>query len=378
MVSSSKDLKVLHICQRDDAATGGAARVAVEYVKRLHDYDIDAHCLFLYGQPGFFGSELGDRAHYLNIANSRDALNFGRLVSFMHEFQPDFIHHHDGLLWTQLLTFFHPGVLKFAHAHLDATSDNTWPNRGNIAAWVQLHSTDLLVCITESTRSSYVKQGGYSYTNTKVIYNGVDRSQFYPPSSAEKLAARKQFGLPENAFIVGYVGRLHCVMKGTDDFLRVISLLPDKFWALVVGSGPDSEYLHNLATELNIADRVVFAGTVNRTTSAYHALDVFCMTSHYEPFGLVAAEAMSCRVPVVGFACTGGVGELLNHSTGAVIQNRDISAMADTIVESVDRLEQWDRYHQNARSLLESNHDWDKNVLNLANLYKETIFSDRI
>jgi glycosyltransferase involved in cell wall biosynthesis len=373
MDSSSSRLKALHICQRDDTATGGAARVAVEYVKRLSNYGVDAHCLFLYGSLGYFGSELGDLAHYLAITDSREVLKFGRLISFIREFKPDVIHHHDGLLWSHLLTFFHPGILKVAHAHLGATNDVS-ATRSNLAAWVQRQSTDLLICITEDTRTSQVQNAGYQIDQTQVLYNGVDRARFDPASRTKKITARKQFGLPDDVSIVGYIGRLHCGMKGTDDFLRVISLLSKNFWALIVGNGSDAEYLKQLAHELGIAERVVFTGTLNETKMAYHALDVFCLTSHDEPFGLVVAEAMSCQVPVIGFACTGGVSELLSPKTGSVILSRDLDGMAKEIIEAVEHSELWHQRQENARSLLERNHDWDKNTLNLANLYKKTLY----
>jgi glycosyltransferase involved in cell wall biosynthesis len=371
MASSSTGLKALHVCQRDDTATGGAARVAVEYVKRLHNHGIDAHCLFLYGQPGYFGSELGDLAHYLGIASSREVLKFGKLVGFIRKFQPDIIHHHDGLLWSQLLTLIHPGILKVAHAHLNAINNASKIDRRNLAALAQRLSTDLLICITEDTRTSQIQEGGYKPSQTQVLYNGVDRNRFYPPDLSEQIAARKHFGLPDDIFVVGYVGRLHCEMKGTDDFLRTIRLLPENFWALIVGNGSDSEYLKDLASELEISERVVFAGIVNNTEIAYHAFDVFCLTSHYEPFGLVVAEAMSCEIPVVGFDCIGGVSELLNTNTGSVVLNRDLNSMATAIAKSVNRSELWSQRNRDARSLLEKNHDWKKNTLTLADLYKE-------
>ncbi|MEH2424110.1 MAG: glycosyltransferase family 4 protein [Nostoc sp.] len=372
MVSSSKCLKVVHICQQDDPATGGAVRVAVEYVKRLPSYEVEAHCLFLYGQPGYFGNELGDRAHYLGITNSREFFKFGRLVSFIHKFQPDVIHHHDGLLWCHLLTFSHPSIIKIAHAHLGATNKTLLLTRGSFAERVQRQSTDILICITEDTRNSQIQQGGYLPNQTHVLYNGVDTHLFYPSTHTERTIARKQFGLPNDVFVVGFVGRLHCEMKGTDDFLKVISLLPSNFWALVVGSGSDGEQLKHLAATLRISERVVFTGILEKTVKAYHALDVFCLTSHYEPFGLVIAEAMACQVPVVGFACMGGVNELLSPDTGYIIPNRDLQVMAQAIIETIKHPETWHLRHQNAQSLLRQNHDWEKNTSTLAQLYKKT------
>jgi glycosyltransferase involved in cell wall biosynthesis len=372
MAIRSKPLKVLHICQRDDPATGGAVRVAAEYVKRLPNYDVDAHCLFLYGSPGYFQSELGDRTHYLGIQNSRDFLKFGRLVNFLRHFQPHIIHHHDGLLWSHLLTFSHPGVVKVAHAHLGASKEGLL-SRGALAAWLQRQSTDLLICITEDTRKSHIEQGGYLPNRTQVLYNGVDRDRFYPPTDTERAIARCQFGLPADVPVIGFVGRLHCQMKGTDDFLRAIALLPAHFWALVVGAGPDADDLKNLAATLGISERVVFTGIVEKPTTAYHSMDVFCLTSHWEPFGLVVAEAMACQVPVVGFACAGGVNELLTPDTGCVLPYRDLEALAQAVIEAIEYPGHWHQRHTKAASVLEHSHNWEKNASRLAHLYQEVL-----
>lgn len=373
MAIASKQLKALHICQRDDPATGGAVRVAAEYVKRLPKYEIDAHCLFLYGSPGYFRAELGEeRTHYLGIQNSREFLKFGRLLDFLREIQPHIIHHHDGLLWSHLLTFSHPGVVKVAHAHLDAENGGLL-SRSALAAWLQRQSTDLLICITENTRKSQIEQGGYLPNRTHVLYNGVDRDRFYPPSAAERAIARRQFGLPSDVPVIGFVGRLHCQMKGTDDFLRAIALLPPHFWALIVGCGPDADYLKQLAATLGIAERVVFTGTVEKPSAAYHSMDVFCLTSHWEPFGLVVAEAMACRVPIVGFICAGGVNELLTPETGCVLPNRDLEAMARSLIEAIEYPERWHQRQANTECQLKQNHNWEQNAFSLAHLYKEVL-----
>jgi len=370
MNPATHPLRVLHICQRDDLATGGAARVAVEYVKRLPDYHIDARCLFLYGPPGHFQTELGDRADYLNITDSRDVLHFGRLRQAIRQFQPHILHHHDGLLWSHALTFFHPNQIKMAHAHLGADPTASPLSRSRFASWCQRQSTDLLICITEDTRRSQIHQGGYRPEHTQVLYNGVDETRFYPPSPQERAIARRQFGLPEQASVVGSVGRLHCEMKGTDDFLRVMQLLPPNFWALVVGMGPDYHALKHLAASLEIDHRVIFTGILDTPTVAYHALDLFCLTSHVEPFGLVVAEAMACRIPVLGFACPGGVQEILHASTGWVIADRNRQAMADTILHLTAHPDLHHPYQVEAEAILQHNHSWSKNTATLANWYQ--------
>jgi glycosyltransferase involved in cell wall biosynthesis len=371
---SQTPLKVLHICQRDDPGTGGAVRVAVEYVKRLPHYGIDAHCLFLYGTPDYFQSELGDRAHYLEIANSQEFLKFRRLPQFLRNFQPQILHHHDSLLWSHLLTFFHPGTVKVAHAH-STTDRSTLKTRGTLAAQLQRRSTDRLICITEHTRQNQIKRGRYLPDRTQVLYNGVDRDRFSPATPADRAIARTQFGIPSNVPVVGWVGRLHCEMKGTDDFLKLIALLPSQFWGLVVGIGPDLDTLKHLAETLGIADRLVFTGLLANTTLAYQAMDVFCLTSHWEPFGLVVAEAMACHIPVIGFRCEGGVNELLTSETGCVLPTRNLQAMAQAAIEAVQHPDRWHLYRERAEFRLKQYHDWEQNTSHLALAYQQLFLS---
>jgi glycosyltransferase involved in cell wall biosynthesis len=367
MAEPQSQLKVLHICQRDDPATGGAARVAIEFIKRLPRHGVDAHCLFLYGEPGYFQAELGDRAHYLHLHSSRDILHFDRLRQFIRQFDPQILHHHDGLSWPHALTFFHPNIIKVAHAHLPAPPKRS---RGQIAAWLQRSSTDRLLCITEDTQANQITTGGYQKDKTQVLYNGVDRDRFQSATTITKSTARKHLNLPIANPVIGFVGRLHCAMKGVDDFLRVMQLLPANYHGLIVGDGPDAAALQQVAHELGIVDRVKFTGLLKDPSDAYQAMDIFCLTSHWEPFGLVVAEAMACQIPIIGFACPGGIKELLCPDTGVVLRNRDMSLMAKSIVETIDQLDRHCSMSRQAYSQLQIKFDWEKNTDRLAHIYR--------
>lgn len=368
MLNYQRPLKVLHICQRDDPATGGAARVAVEYVKRLPNYHIDAHCLFVYGPPGPFQEELGDRAHFLGLKNSQDCFKMPQLWRFINNFSPKIIHHHEGLLWTQILTFYHPKIIKVAHAHTTATVKPLL-SKGFVGAWLQRLSTDYVIAITKDTCQSYVQRYQYAPHQIKVLYNGVDLTQFYPPSIDERLAARHHLNLPLDQPIIGFVGRLHCATKGTDDFLRMIALLPANFWGLVVGEGPDAQRLHDLAKDLKIENRVVFTGLLARPTVAYHTMNLFCFTSNIDAFGLVVAEAMASGLPVVGFACEGGVKEILTPKTGWVIPDRNLNLMAETVMHLIACPEKTSHQRNAAMNQITQYHDWGKSTEELANYY---------
>lgn len=365
-------MRVLHICQRDDAAAGGAVRVAVEFVKHLYKYDIDVHCLFLYGYPGVFQQELGkNRSHYLYIRDSRDILGLLQFPFFIKKFQPDIIHCHDGLTWPRLFLLGFPNLIKVTHAHSNISEKNDIKSFFNI--YLQKISTDFCVCITKVIQSNWLAKVGYKIDQSIVIYNGVNLNKFFPKTLETTHNARLELDLPTSSDvkIIGFVGRLNCEMKGVDDFIRVIAQLPSNFYGLIAGSGPDASLLSNLAISLGISDRIIFLGLCLNVVPVYHAIDMFCMTSHWEPFGLVVAEALACEVPVIGFPCSGGINELLSSNTGIVLPERNVSLMANTILDTIVSPEQWSNKLQFAREQLKSSFDWNENCKKLASLYQE-------
>ncbi len=147
-------MKVLHICQRDDAATGGAVRVAYQLVEELLAQNVDAHMLFVYGTKGSFGCELKKRAHYLKLKDSREVITKGwRLLLLVMRFRPHIIHHHDGLIWTYLFSMV-PNVRVVTHAHV-AGGIRSFGIRTKIANWFSRANTNKLICITKDTQKTW-------------------------------------------------------------------------------------------------------------------------------------------------------------------------------------------------------------------------------
>lgn len=329
-------MRAIHLVQRDDPATGGAGRVAVELVKRLPEFGVDAKCLFLYGEPGPFAAELPGQCIHLMLRSARDAWRGSALLrgTLLRE-RAEVVHHHDGLTWTHLVTPLVPRVRRYGHAHLDPPGPNA-PWRHRLAGFLHRRTYGRLVCISEDTRRAWVASG-FPTARTVVIPNGVDTDAFTPPTGAQSLAARERLGLPPDAAVIGYCGRLHNAMKGTDDFLRVVAVLPEQVWGVLAGSGPDEDALRALAVELGVAGRVHFAGALSPALPLYHASNAFVLTSHYEPFGLVALEAVACGLPVFAFAARGGLDALLRDVGATVIGPREPRQLAAALLNFLDR-----------------------------------------
>ena len=164
-----------------------------------------------------------------------------------------------------------------------------------------------IIANSEAIASELVHKAGVKRERIDVIYNPVDFKKFDPEKiSCEQ--ARKNLGLSEEDFVIGYVGRLHQV-KGVDVLIEAVSALVKKsprFCLVLAGNGPERKALEKLAEQLQIAKKVKFLGMCDNVPAVMAACDVGIMPSRQEAFGRVAVELMRMKVPII----TSGAGGL--------------------------------------------------------------------
>jgi glycosyltransferase involved in cell wall biosynthesis len=143
---------------------------------------------------------------------------------------------------------------------------------------------------------------GVSPSRVRVVPNGVDVPRFAFDPDARR-AARRRLGLAPDAYVVGGVGRL-APGKRFGTLIRAVAALPGEPRLLLVGEGEQRERLERTARECGAADRVVWAGAVDRELpELLSAMDVFVSTSADEAFGLAIVEALAAGLPVRYVAC---------------------------------------------------------------------------
>jgi glycosyltransferase involved in cell wall biosynthesis len=179
---------------------------------------------------------------------------------------------------------------------------------------------------------------GYAADRMVVIPNGFDLGRFRPDPRA-RAALRAEVGLPEDAPVVGIVGRHH-PQKDHRTFFRAASLVrrvrPDVRFLLC---GPllergNAELGAELA-EANVGDRCVLLGRRTDVERIDAALDVACSSSAWgEGFSNVIGEAMACEVPCV-VTDVGDASEIVGE-TGRIVPRRDPQAMAAAILGILD------------------------------------------
>jgi len=160
---------------------------------------------------------------------------------------------------------------------------------------------------------------GLSRDNLLVIPNGVDPRKFSEPFDREAL--RKHYASPSERLIL-YVGRM-VHEKGVNTLLDaahiVLRSVDSRF--VFVGEGYLKDTLMKRAWDEGIATKVCFPGFLDDPTVKllYRAADVCVVPSLYEPFGIVALEAMAAGTPVV-VSNVGGLAEIVQHDwTGVTV-----------------------------------------------------------
>jgi glycosyltransferase involved in cell wall biosynthesis len=137
--------------------------------------------------------------------------------------------------------------------------------------------------------------------------NGVDVDRFDPERLPSRAAARDQFGLPADAPVVGFVGRL-TKDKGIADLIAAFGGLPDDVWLLLVGEFEDGDPIApDVRSTIERHDRIIVVPWLDHPGAAYRAMDVLAFPSYREGLPNVPLEAQLCGVPVVGYAATGTV-----------------------------------------------------------------------
>jgi glycosyltransferase involved in cell wall biosynthesis len=194
-----------------------------------------------------------------------------------------------------------------------------------------------------------------------VIPNGVDVTKFQFPMNYSEV--RNHFALAHEKILL-FVGRM-VPEKGLDTLIKALPILLQhgvQARIVAVGDGPQKEDYAALANEMGLNEKVYFAGHVDDWTlrALYRVSDAAVFPSRFEPFGIVALEAMASKCPVVASA-VGGLNEVVDHKiTGLKVPANNVGAF-EWAIERVIRdygLKTW--LVENAYKKCLWNYNWDK------------------
>ncbi len=188
-----------------------------------------------------------------------------------------------------------------------------------------------VVAASGSVKAYLVEREGVPEERVRVIYGCA---AVMPVARDNGVVTRAELGCPNDAWVVGCVGRL--VREKAYDvlleaFARVIQE-ERRAHLVIVGDGPEKEALARLAGALGVGDRVNFLGKRRDVGRLLPAFDVFALASDTEGLPVALLEAMLAGVPVVATA-VGGVPEVVHDGeTGILAPPRDSAGLASGIL----------------------------------------------
>jgi glycosyltransferase involved in cell wall biosynthesis len=177
---------------------------------------------------------------------------------------------------------------------------------------------------------------GLDPAKTTTVHNAIDPADYPPGGPDERAAARLELGIPDDVFVVTYVGRLDRE-KGVDVLLRAwrrLGLGPDEGRLLIVGSSTvDHDGGANLAELQDLVDdSVSMLGSRRDVVTPRYAADVCAVPSRFlEPFGRTVIEGLSTGRPVVA-SRIGGIPEILDGDLEyLLVTPEDVDDLADRL-----------------------------------------------
>jgi glycosyltransferase involved in cell wall biosynthesis len=227
------------------------------------------------------------------------------------------------------------GAALVLHEHF---ADPRMPAYQGVADRLLSGLTDRAIAVSASTRDFLVRERHVPAARVRLIWNGAPLDEFAPVASDVARAARRSLGVPDEALVVGTIGRLN-EQKGHRYLVEAAAvLLPSRphVHVVIVGDGDQMGALKAQAAALGIASRVTFAGHRADVPALLGAIDVFAISSTYEGTPLALFEAMAAGKAIVSTAVDGCREVLEDGVTALLVPPRDGPALAAALGRVAD------------------------------------------
>lgn len=270
----------------------------------------------------------------------------GLLQNALKEFRPDIVHsHHPFLLGATAVRVARSRLIPLVftnHTLYEHYTHYVGSETNMLARFITTLTvgySNLCDAVIAPSRSvaDMLRERGVE-THISVVPTGVQTRVF---RDGEGQGIRHEHGIPEDAYVVGHVGRLTpeknlpFLAKGVARFME---RRPHVHF-LVVGSGPSEEEIANICMLHGVAGRLHFTGTLQgqQLVDAYHAMDVFAFASQSETQGLVIAEAMATGLPVIALDGPGVREVVVDGENGRLLHDFSEEAFAGAIAWAESR-----------------------------------------
>jgi glycogen(starch) synthase len=240
-------------------------------------------------------------------------------------------------------------------------------------AWLTYEAWKVICC--SDYMVSHVRWAfGLPEDKLVMIPNGVNVN-VYDKIESDLESFRARFALPEEKIVL-YVGRL-VYEKGIHVLINAVPKVLEKVNAkfIIVGSGYMKDQLLNIVRSMSLEHKVLFLGFADDETllRLQKCADVSVVPSLFEPFGIVALEAMAAKSPVV-VSDTGGLSEIVKHNvTGFKAYPNNPESLAWGITKILLDENYRNYIRENAYRQVQDKYDWEKIALQTKAIYNAVL-----
>lgn len=262
---------------------------------------------------------------------------------------------------------------------LEETSDPQ--NRSTKANWllnIYTRFADRIIAISPSVASYLVGTAKIKKQKIQLINNGVETPRRV--TEEEVITLKRKYNIQPTDLVIGSVGRLRNFHKLFTDIIEATVLLEDvsNIKILIVGEGQDGALIVETAKRLGLEERLIMVGLQADTAPFYQLMDIYCIASHMEGFGLVAAEAMFHQLPVVATAVGGLKDIVIDRETGFLVPSHRPDKIAEKLQVLIDDPEM--RRSMGAKGLARAQQEYSAEVYvgKVHQLYQELLMEKGI
>jgi glycosyltransferase involved in cell wall biosynthesis len=183
------------------------------------------------------------------------------------------------------------------------------------------HLTNQFVVISNYEKLLAVERHVGRPEKMKVIFNGID-FKAVDRQLALSSVSRASLGIPEDAYVVGMVGRISA-QKAPDIFVKAASSIKKQIpnaWFVIVGDGDEKQEIEQMAHEYDIRNVLTITGWVDNPLAYANLFDQAVLLSRWEGFGLVLAEFMKLGKPIVATAVDAIPDLITDYENGLLVE----------------------------------------------------------
>lgn len=363
-------IKILHIIK--SLGRGGAEMLLPETLKEHNKDKFEFHYIYFLPWKNQMVEAIeksgGKVTCFAAKNNIQLLLQFSKIIKYCKENKIQIIHAH--LPWAGFVSRLVHMITKIPVFYTEHNLQERYHFiTKNLNKWSFNFQTFGIGVSDDVTQS--IKKNINPKITVNTILNGVNTISFQRNNSQSKNKIREQFGLPEDAFVIGTVAVFR-FQKRLDLWLEILAEsinLNPKIYGIIVGAGPLESLLHQKHVALGLEGKVFFAGLQTNVKPFYEAMDVFMMSSSFEglPIALLEAMSMSCAIVSTN---AGGIKEVLRHGEDGLIEVvDDWKKLSNSILLLVNDNEKLNYFQNNARDRVVTSFSIKTMVAQLEKLY---------